>query len=326
MGRCAVACVIVALVGFSESAPQRRLGEDVQGHCSVVADSGTAIDEPCSPAEFLAALKDGPGSFNFTLPLGGCAFHPSDVLIEDGQTVEIVAHPNSTEPAPVRAHFTVHGSLRLDFVRIEGSRRGVAFMMGQETRLQVDRCVFAENHYDFGGAIAMIDGDLQVRHSTFENNVDENAGYGGGAIYSESGVVGVHDCDFRGNRALSRGGAIFINGGGHDQRHVNLIVDSCRFENNVALEGSAIHVTDLLGDMDLGWQITNSNFSFNIPASDTVVFHGKDDTRKAWSDAVATGATVPNRLIKCDPDSRPPEMCPGGLPCPHCGQRFCWCL
>ena len=108
---------MVLLLGVSESAPtvQRRgLSEDQQGYCSVVPDSGTPIDGPCTPAQFIEALKDGPGTFNFTLPMGGCAFHPSDVLVEDSQVVEIRAHPNSTEPALVHAHFTVHGHLRLE--------------------------------------------------------------------------------------------------------------------------------------------------------------------------------------------------------------------
>jgi hypothetical protein len=192
---------------------------DGDGVCVVQPDKGNSIIGSCTPRQFIASLSDGSGLFNFTLPDGGFAFH-QDIPSEDGQTVVIRANNNSTKAAPLGGtHFTVHARMELERIRIEGSRRGVAFMMGAAAFLLVDRCEFVGNIFDFGGAIAMINGELRVISSLFERNVDSNGDYGGGAIYMEAGVVAASDSHFKGNSAATRGGAIFINGGGHDQRH-----------------------------------------------------------------------------------------------------------
>ena len=175
------------------------------GVCHVQPISGRAIDGPCTPEEFLTALdNDGDGSFNLTLPLGGFEFH-RELAVKDGQKLILRANDNDATNPDVHARFKpVHGHLEIERIRVSGQRAGVVFMMGERTYALVDRCEFAGNDHDFGGAIAMINGELQIVGSLFEKNKDTNAGYGGGAIYCEAGTVTARDTIFRGNEALSR--------------------------------------------------------------------------------------------------------------------------
>lgn len=39
----------------------------------------------------------------------------------------------------------------------------------------------------------------------------------------------------------------------------------------------------------------------------------------------ASALTDPSKGVPCDPSSHPAEMCPGGTPCPKCGQAICTC-
>jgi hypothetical protein len=163
---------------------------------------------------------------------------------------------------------------------------------------------FRGNRASNGGAIQVLNSDLDVFDSTFENNVAEGngangddasmcsvvaetmqhqtgSGGNGGAIVIDGGSDGMHTlcgCTFRGNAGgdAALGGAIFRTPDGATQPTV---IDRCLFDANTGTSGGAayFHNSDLT--------ITASTFAGNVAShgcgaiqSDGTHFHFENDT------------------------------------------------
>ena len=50
-----------------------------------------------------------------------------------------------------------------------------------------------------------------------------------------------------------------------------------------------------------------------------------EDEWEAHLSATAALEALRNPPVQCQPDAHPPEVCPGGIPCPHCGKPTCVC-
>ena len=101
----------------------------------------------------------------------------------------------------------------------------------------IDSCVFIQNHAVEGGAIAVEDGAVTIRHCSFSSNEGDDLG---GALLLDGTTVVVQDCSFTRNETstsygdeTSAGGAVHILGSQAD-------FISCDFEQNVARKGGAI--------------------------------------------------------------------------------------
>ncbi len=97
--------------------------------------------------------------------------------------------------------------------------------------ISIDKCIFAKNEADHGGAIS----NSYVARIK-ECDFDSNASKLGGAIYSSTpyaNYLGVADCTFSSNRADEKGGAIIVHG--------DLEAKDSSFKNNSSEKGGAIY-------------------------------------------------------------------------------------
>lgn len=106
---------------------------------------------------------------------------------------------------------------------------------------QIDLCVLNSRFEgSFGPAIFVDVGDLSVVGTTFENNGDSSSesNQGPGAIYGSADKIEIVDCIFRNNGrpALFFGGAVNV------AIYDYALIQDCVFENNVARQGSAVHL------------------------------------------------------------------------------------
>lgn len=149
--------------------------------------------------------------------------------------------------------------------------------------LKISNCEFKNNQVTYkayggpnnvgGGAIFFRYADANVINSKFENNKAPLA-YGG-AIFSNSGNLTVVGCEFinnsgnsnknDGNGAMGGGAIHFADGTG------KCTVSNCKFTENYALKGSAIHLR--YGYLD----ISDTTFLKNLADASSLVTSGSND-------------------------------------------------
>ena len=142
--------------------------------------------------------------------------------------------------------------------RIDGAsvdKGGAIYMNANRGSLTLNNCTFENNSASgYGGAIAVIKGELNISNSKFENNYLEYEGHGG-AIYTENGPLTVDHSKFYNNKAGNDtngfGGAIAAN---------NLKLSNSEFINNTAYKGGAIGNPDRVSTK---YNITNTTFENN---------------------------------------------------------------
>ncbi|HMI31594.1 MAG TPA: right-handed parallel beta-helix repeat-containing protein, partial [Candidatus Limnocylindrales bacterium] len=123
-------------------------------------------------------------------------------------------------------------------------------MTASESRIQLFRVKFRDNHGSSGGGISLVSSDLQfARDCLFENNrADDGTG---GALYAESSPVRIMNCTFRGNSAAAGGGAVAV------RDSTELSIRSTMFAANHSSSGGAI-LTDR-SSLDLQASIFSKN-------------------------------------------------------------------
>ena len=105
-------------------------------------------------------------------------------------------------------------------------------LTGSESRLQLLRVTFRDNHAPSGGAVSLVSTDLTIGKSLFESNrADEGTG---GAIFAESSPVRLMDCTFRKNTAAAGGGAVAV------RDSSDLQIRSSTFAANRSSTGGAV--------------------------------------------------------------------------------------
>lgn len=91
---------------------------------------------------------------------------------------------------------------------------------------------FDGNSANVGGALCIVNSDLNVKNSIFNNNSANDAG---GAIYlTANNALNIQGTDFTNNQASNIGGAVFT------QENSKIILNRTNFNNNSANHGSAI--------------------------------------------------------------------------------------
>ncbi len=151
----------------------------------------------------------------------------------------------------------------------EGGAISVSYNSVSYTSLVVSACNFTGNIANFGGAVCVSKGNGNVNDCNFVNNLattfggavcssaslmlstcnftgnfvngdPSDGGGSGGAVYAQSTVTSVNDCNFISNSASGDGGAInFVYGRGN--------VNGCNFTGNIANFGGVIfiHMVDV---------------------------------------------------------------------------------
>ncbi|HXL15042.1 MAG TPA: right-handed parallel beta-helix repeat-containing protein [Methylomirabilota bacterium] len=123
-------------------------------------------------------------------------------------------------------------------------------LTASDTRLQLLRVTFRDNHAPSGGAMALASTDLMVaRDCLFESNRADD-GTGGG-IFAESSPVKMTNCTFRQNTAAAGGGGIAV------RDSTDLRIRYCTFAENRSSSGGAV-LTDA-SSVDIQFSIFNKN-------------------------------------------------------------------
>ncbi|MBN2170263.1 MAG: right-handed parallel beta-helix repeat-containing protein [Candidatus Krumholzibacteriota bacterium] len=128
------------------------------------------------------------------------------------------------------------GTLAMTGCRLE--RNPGAMYLGPDCAATLTGCTFADNTADHGGAITLFECDLTCDQCEFDGNVATNKG---GALKA-SGEVSVHmlGCLFSGNEAWESGGVADI----RTSTTISLIVEGCDFIDNFAHDNGGAFVLD----------------------------------------------------------------------------------
>jgi predicted outer membrane repeat protein len=155
---------------------------------------------------------------------------------------------------------------------------------------------FEHNDASYGGAVYVKACTLKVLDSTFDTNtalvsgsglqadqswatLDSNTvfvnnhGRGGGAVYSRGSVISAWRCTFEGNRALERGGAIFVWGTGGRQ----CVIGENVFSGNVCSGRSGSYIYGggaIYAESTDSLLIYRNHFENNQVKEGTATYHG----------------------------------------------------
>ena len=114
-------------------------------------------------------------------------------------------------------------------------------LVERQPRLQIERCLFADNSASYGGALHFVgptDSDFRLENSELRGN--EATSGGGAAVFRNADAPTVYQTVFSNNSAFLGGAILLANGAGLDlPEGVNQDVES-RFADNVARDGGAI--------------------------------------------------------------------------------------
>ena len=131
----------------------------------------------------------------------------------------------------------------------------------ETSNLTVTNCDFTECNASIGGAIAQLDGKLNVNYCNFLNN---NATYYGGAIYNIYATLNIYQSNFQYNSAID-GGALYVD------NSTNLKIQSSNFTNNIAILGGVIYTYQ-----DNVFTNTNNYFNNNYAVNGTTIYYQPD--------------------------------------------------
>ncbi len=136
----------------------------------------------------------------------------------------------------------------------------------------LEKCIFSENSADLkGGAVDNTGGILAVRECEFEKNTanieggalyihsqyddnnivenclfKENASGNGGAIFANKSLISLRYCEFEGNAAADKGGAVF-----NTKLLEGSQISGCAFNENIAVwDGGALYNTETQIDLE----------------------------------------------------------------------------
>ena len=117
-----------------------------------------------------------------------------------------------------------------EFEENTASDRGGAIFSNGQASLTIFKTDFLKNtSKDTGGAIANF-GKLDINDCQFRGNSTKESS--GGAISNQKGILSIQNSSFKENSTPKQGGAI--------QNHNELTISSCKFDENVSLDGGAI--------------------------------------------------------------------------------------
>ncbi|CAG9309856.1 unnamed protein product [Blepharisma stoltei] len=112
--------------------------------------------------------------------------------------------------------------------------------------LTVENCIFKSNSAGYGGALLFQEQYLNLSNLLFEAN--DSPTQFGGAVYvypqlitNKSGIY-IQDCNFIKNKALSSGGAIYIEEANLGSSKIDFQMANCLFDGNSASSGAAIFI------------------------------------------------------------------------------------
>ena len=135
------------------------------------------------------------------------------------------------------------------FLNSSGSN-SVIYSSSGPSNVVLDNCTFSQNSAQYGGAINMKSGNLNIKNSLFINN---HADYYGGAIACENVEVTISNSRFISNQAINdAGGAIYL-------KDSKLNGNKLEFINCSAIFGGAI--TSLSSDLNLNNIIAKNNLA-----------------------------------------------------------------
>ncbi len=132
------------------------------------------------------------------------------------------------------------GAIQIADTEISGNHG--SGLTGSDSRVQLLRVTFRDNHGPSGGAVSLVNTELSyARDCLFESNRADD-GTGGG-IYAESSPVNVLSCTFRGNTAAAGGGAIGV------RDSADLRIRSTLFAANRSSAGGAVLTDHSMADI-----------------------------------------------------------------------------
>jgi predicted outer membrane repeat protein len=95
------------------------------------------------------------------------------------------------------------------------------------TSLELHDTTLKNGTADYGGAIVIADGELQIYDSTFESNTAPSSNGNGGAIFIDQGSLVIHDSTFATNAAYNgAGGAISAENGANLEIHTSSFISN----------------------------------------------------------------------------------------------------
>jgi predicted outer membrane repeat protein len=151
----------------------------------------------------------------------------------------------------------------------------------------IDNCTMSGNHTKKdedcnGGAVCMIESNLIMYTTTFENNY---CGFDGGAFYAEdSDVIVYSPIIFRNNNAPDSGGAMRLHGGHYD---MGILTFEGNYANNC---GGALYINN---DCDvIMWDITMTGNSARLDGGGLLVGGDDDNTVEIYGQIIIKDNTA----------------------------------
>ena len=196
-----------------------------------------AVNDNCSLADAIKAANKDEAT-------GGCpAGDGADFITLSANTTLGAALPQITTEITIDgAGYTISGNNRYRIFTVRGGD------------LTVNELTITKGFGDWGGAIANLNGTLDVLNSTLKANealeggaigndgilylsnsmIDSNVAEIGGAVYNENGQIRIANTTFNLNRANGKGGALYFKSG-------ELAANDSTFSYNSASKGGAIY-------------------------------------------------------------------------------------
>ncbi|MFG0305650.1 MAG: right-handed parallel beta-helix repeat-containing protein [Phycisphaerales bacterium JB040] len=150
---------------------------------------------------------------------------------------------------------------------------GGGLYVNSGTIATVEDCVFENNTADDDGGAVQVNGTLIARRTEFTlNSLDPATGGEGGAIFADSAVVVLEDCDFVQNTSRGSGGGVtFFNG-------TSIDLDRCVFSGNAT--GSGGSAGALYARPGTSGTVTDTDFLSNTAGSNGgAVYHDEAPVR-----------------------------------------------
>lgn len=170
------------------------------------------------------------------------------------------------------AEFTVENQLNIINTNFDGNKNttnptgtggAVAIFGLKGSKINISDSQFTGNESTRGGAIVTgneFEGNFKIEDTVFSNNI---AGKGGAIYYNGGGIFDITRSTFKENKANEEfGGAIAFY-----PENINVTVSGSKFENNSALLGGAILITNGEEDTKSSFTFEETDFSNNSAPS-----------------------------------------------------------
>ena len=197
-----------------------------------------------------------------------------------------------------------------EFINVSSAKNGGAIFTDfkdENGTILINNTLFENCLSEFGGAYLQLGGEVLINATNFTNNFAE---YNGGALYFSYATSLIDNSTFNGNKVNTTyedyptyGGAIFADLG-------TISVANSKFDNNSAINGSAIYLYDesySLSDLEFNGNGNNAvctffdddlSLTFNLHGTDTI---SRDDFDNKYYPSVVEGSGMVLQLLNNTP-------------------------